>query len=377
VPAGATTGPVSVTTTDGSHTNASNFFLPASIASFAPTNTAPGTRVSIKGQNLIGATDVQFGGVSAAFNVTNNTSLGATVPTNVITGRITVTTPAGTATGTALFYGAPLISSFTPTHGLPGDSVTIKGVNFLGTSSIRFNGLSDPIISINNTQLVTTVPTGAQSGPITVVAPAGTNTTVQPFTLDYTSDLAVSITNSANPVMIGSNFVYSVGIVNKGPFPAPNISLTDMLPSSVELVSASITGAWNLATNGDFLVATTGTLGVGASATLALTVIPLAPGNITNTVFVTGGNPDPSPANNVASVVTTVEPLALVSVNLTGNKVKISWPVALSNYVLQSRLNLATGFTWTAVAATPVIAGDIKSVTESNNSPTKYYRLKQ
>src|SRR5207245_1401011 len=38
VPSGATTGPISVTTTNGSHTNASFFYLPPSITGFTPTN---------------------------------------------------------------------------------------------------------------------------------------------------------------------------------------------------------------------------------------------------------------------------------------------------------------------------------------------------
>src|SRR5262249_16618725 len=145
VPAGASTGPISVTTTDGSFTNANNFFLPATISSFAPTNTAPGTQVSIKGQNFIGATVVQFGGVSAAFDPTNTPSLGAKVPTNVVTGPITVIPPAGTASSAVLFYGAPVISGFSPTHGLPGNSVTIRGANFLGTTAVRFNALAATI----------------------------------------------------------------------------------------------------------------------------------------------------------------------------------------------------------------------------------------
>jgi uncharacterized repeat protein (TIGR01451 family) len=377
VPVGATTGPISVTTTDGSHTNLNNFFFPASISSFGPTNTPPGSRVSIKGQNFIGTTNVQFGGVSAAFNVTNNTSLGASVPPNVLTGPITVTTPAGTTNSAGLFYGAPAISSFTPTHGLPGDSVKISGVNFLGTTAVRFNGLAASITSINNTQLVATVPSGAQTGPITVMAPAGTNTSAQPFTLDYTSDLAVSITNSPNPVSVGSNLLYIISVVNNGLYPAPSVQLTNILPVSVELSSASMTGTWSLATNGNILTASTGNFGVKASATLALSVIPLSPGNITDTVSVTGGDPDPLPSNNIASVVTTVQPLALLSIGLASNQVKISWPVALTNYVLQSRSNLGSGFSWSGVTATPIIVGNLKSIIETNPSAAKYYRLKQ
>ncbi len=49
VPAGATTGPISVTTTDGSDTNSSNFYLPPTITRFTPTNSPPGSTVTITG----------------------------------------------------------------------------------------------------------------------------------------------------------------------------------------------------------------------------------------------------------------------------------------------------------------------------------------
>ena len=242
---------------------------------------------------------------------------------------------------------------------------------------MRLAGLGAAITSVNNTQIKVTVPSGAQTGPFTVVAPAGTNTSAQPFILDYTSDLAVTITNSANPVTVGSNLLYIVTVVNNGPYPAPNVQLTNTLPISVELTSADITGAWTLATNGNILTANIASFGVGASATLALSTIPSTPGNIIDSVSVIGASPDPVPANNVASVVTTVQPLPLLEVSLTGRLVKISWPAALSNFVLQSRASLASGVPWSPATLIPVVLGNIKSVTETNTGSSKYYRLKE
>src|SRR5262249_13699207 len=81
VPSGATTGLISVPTSDGSYTNTSLFYLPASISSFSPSNAPTGTRVTIQGQNFIGASAVSFNGtVAPDFAVTNSTTLGVTVP---------------------------------------------------------------------------------------------------------------------------------------------------------------------------------------------------------------------------------------------------------------------------------------------------------
>jgi hypothetical protein len=72
-----------------------------------------------------------------------------------------------------------------------------------------------------------------------------------------------------------------------------------------------------------------------------------------------------------------VQPLPLLAIGIAGNQVNISWPAALTNYVLQARGSLASGISWTGVTAAPIIVGNIKSVIETNTSPAKFYRLKQ
>jgi hypothetical protein len=73
------------------------------ITSFSPTSGPVGTTVTINGTNFTGATSVKFNGVTATFIVNSATKITATVPTGATTGRITVTTPGGTATSTSDF----------------------------------------------------------------------------------------------------------------------------------------------------------------------------------------------------------------------------------------------------------------------------------
>src|SRR5207253_1855455 len=100
VPAGATTGPLRVTTPDGTATSASSFTVvkPPTIASFSPASGPVGTVVTISGANFTGATSVTFNGVGATFAVTSATSIRATVPATANSGPVSVTTSAGTAT---------------------------------------------------------------------------------------------------------------------------------------------------------------------------------------------------------------------------------------------------------------------------------------
>jgi hypothetical protein len=377
VPAGATSGPVTLTTTDGSFTTTNLFYLPANIASFTPTNSAPGTPVRITGLNFTNASAVSFNGTAASFVVTNNTTIGTTVPAGFSTGPISVTTPAGTTNSTGLFYAAPSITSFLPTHGLPGTNVVITGANFLGATTVTFNGINASFTSpTNNTTLVAVVPNGAQTGPITVGAPAGTNTSGASFVLDYTSDIGVNVVDAPDPVFIGSNLTYTITVANSGPFNAPNVRLTNTLPASVTLKSA-VTTQGILSTNSNPITGALGNITNGTPVIVTLTVVPTALGTITDTVSIASDNPDPASGNNTFTAVSTVLPLPLLAIQRTNNdRLNISWPVALTNFGLQAKEVLGTNV-WSNVITAPVISGDQNIVTETNSGGNRFYRLKK
>jgi uncharacterized repeat protein (TIGR03803 family) len=108
VPAGATTGSVTVTTPGGKLTSNKIFRVIPAILSFSPTSGPVGTPVTITGTSFTGATKVTFGGVKAtSFSVDSDTQITATVPTGAKTGRIQVTTPGGTATSATDFTVTP------------------------------------------------------------------------------------------------------------------------------------------------------------------------------------------------------------------------------------------------------------------------------
>jgi uncharacterized repeat protein (TIGR03803 family) len=105
VPSTATTGFVTVTTSEGSLKSNKIFRVIPQITSFSPTSGPVGTRVTITGESFTGATSLTFGGVEAKFTVDSYTQITATVPTGVKTGKvdIDVTTPGGTATSSSPF----------------------------------------------------------------------------------------------------------------------------------------------------------------------------------------------------------------------------------------------------------------------------------
>jgi hypothetical protein len=180
VPAGATTGLISVSSPNGTGTSATSFTVTPRITGFTPLSGIVGSTVTINGSNFAGATSVTFNGVSATINSLSATSITATVPATATTGPIAVFTPNGTAVSSANFtvQQPPQIVSFTPGFGAPGDSVIITGSGFTGVTAVAFNGTAAGFTLNSDTQITATVPAGATTGSITVTTPAGTGSSM-------------------------------------------------------------------------------------------------------------------------------------------------------------------------------------------------------
>jgi hypothetical protein len=196
VPTGATKGKIAVTNPDGTGTSVDDFTVSSScapdITGFSPMSGPMGTSVTINGTRFVNTTAVKFNGTNASSFSWNpsGTQLTTTVPSGATTGKISVTTPAGTATSSNNFTvtgaGAlPTITSFSPTSGPIGTSVTINGTNFTGASQVKFNQTAAASFSVNSagTRITTKVPSGATTGKISVTTPAGTATSSNSFTV--------------------------------------------------------------------------------------------------------------------------------------------------------------------------------------------------
>lgn len=375
VPAGALTGPVTISTTNGTATSPQIFYAPPIITTFTPKNGGPDTIVEIRGTNFTGATAVSINGSPAFFTVSNNFILHATVPAGVITGPISVTTPAGVAESGESFSGLPLVYDFSPIHGLPGTRVTIQGTNFAGASQVLFGGMPGlGLVATNNGLLGVTVPSNAKSGPLTVVAAGGTNSTALGFTVDYSSDLEVRTTAPLS-VRLGNTFTYQIVITNKGPFDAPNVTLSDTIPAAVTFKFGSITQG-TLNTGGNPITASLGTLSASNTATVTLTVEPQVITSLTNFATVTLGHTDPVTTNNTSVAVTEIFLPAELSAEPTAEGFQISWSAALAGYQLQYKSSLGSGG-WSNVAAPKTIVGDRWTVTDPMEPGNRFYRLKK
>lgn len=376
VPAEATSGPVSVTTTSGTGQSTKLFLAPPRLSEFSPTNGLAGARVLIQGTNFIELTSVEFNGVPSSFTNLSPHQISAAVPANATTGPIRVATPAGAAISTNVFAVLPQIDRFTPLAGPAGTTVCLLGSGLAGASSVLFAGVPASFQVVSPNEIQATVPVRAGTGPITVSTPWGTSMTAGVFTAVRSADLQLTMTGPASPLPLGGNLTYLTTITNLGPSEATGIVLTNLLPAPAHFVSATVTqGAFTR--QGSTLIYNTGNLRLGAAAALTVVVTPTRTGTFTNQIAAAGAEFDPDLANNVRLAATAVipGPTTLAIERLSDGRLSVSWPAAATNYFLQAREQFAPASSWQRLTNSPAIVGDRKILFLPRASESRFFRL--
>jgi hypothetical protein len=148
---------------------------------------AGGTEVTILGNDLEGATSVQFGANAAtAVTVFSHHIITAKSPAGSGTVDVTVTTPLGTSAVNRkdeFTYNTktiPVVTHVTPQRGSPGGgtAVTIRGSNLTGATAVDFGGNAATGVIVITSHLVTaTSPAGSGTVDVTVTTPLGTSAT--------------------------------------------------------------------------------------------------------------------------------------------------------------------------------------------------------
>ncbi len=164
-----------------------------SVLGFTPSGGLAGsTFVSIVGTGFSvvpSSNIVSFNGASATVSAATPTKLSVQVPAGATTGLISVMSPNGSAASVVPFLVAaaasfPTVSSFSPTSGVIGTSVTVTGSGFgaaPSANSVTLNTRPVSLTSASTTSLTFTVPEGATSGWIDVSTVVGTASTNSSF----------------------------------------------------------------------------------------------------------------------------------------------------------------------------------------------------
>lgn len=195
------------------------FYFRPIVTSFSPTTSNNGDTVTISGKHFVGIDLVQFGDVPAAsFNLLNDSTIKAVVGSGA-TGRVSVSNNAigiwGALDGYTFVPILPTITSFTPTSGKTGDTITIIGTNLNTSTGLSFGSHNATSFwAVSPTILRGIVGTGA-SGNVMVNNNLGSNilagfTYIQPPTI---TNFSPATGDSGTIVTItGNNFIGATAV---------------------------------------------------------------------------------------------------------------------------------------------------------------------
>ena len=258
-------------------------------------------------------------------------------------------------------YGPSTATNIVVTDALPAGMAYVTNYPSLGNGSNSASVFTWSIRSLTNGAFATNtlILQATNLGTVLNAATVTTDTadlnpdddtaSVAVTVVSPTADLAISLVDSPDPLLLGSDLTYTITVSNLGPATATGVVVVDTLPPSVNFISASPTNSYVFA-NGVVTFTNLGNLDSGKQISVTITNQPTTAGTITDTASCRSGVIDPFKANNSASVKTIVQTTLLpvsLTVSRAGTNVALAWPTGVGNYNLVSTTNLSSSVSWT------------------------------
>ena len=212
----------------------------------------------------------------------------------------------GPATATGVFVtntlpitaGFPVVSVSQGSYHFDGNKV----VHVVGTLTNAGRATATITITPNTTGTLVATAFGkaTQADPFTANNAATATTTVGP-----SANLALTLTDSPDPAVVNSNWIYTITVTNIGPSTASGVVVNQTFPASLIIVSATSASA-TITTNSGTVSANVNNLLAGSGAVIFVTVKSSASGNFASTATATAAQADVNSANNSATVSTFV-----------------------------------------------------------------------
>ncbi len=193
------------------------------------------------------------------------------------------------------------------------------------------------------------------------------NSATDTDTVARSANLSITKTDSADPVVPGQAFTYTLTVANSGPSDAATLTVSDTVPAQFTVTNVtSPAGSCGFA--GQVVTCTRPTLLNAATwmITVSVTTAAAAPGGtFTNTAIVSAATADPVPANNSASQPTTISVSADLAVTKSDGVASVVAGTS-TNYTITLTNNGPSAVASGAVVSDPIPAGTVGSETEPN-----------
>jgi hypothetical protein len=303
VPKGAVTGRILVFAASGFAASSQDFIVEEPVPRIVSLTRegAVGTDVVLQFDLGIQVGRVDFNGAQASFSALSSTLILARVPAGASSGLITVSYDSGSVHTDAAFTviegpspASPTISGFSPSSGAEGRTVLISGNNLdEGVLVVQFGGVSASFVQRPG-GILATVPKGAQSGTITVIASQGVGRSTSPFLVQSVPEISrfepISGTKGTPVEIFGVGLIEATAVLFDGaPAQFTVNPVTDSLVALVPFDAHSgpitvITPTGKAVSGGDFIFVGSATItsftasgSAGAEIVLALTgVLPVS-----------------------------------------------------------------------------------------------------
>jgi hypothetical protein len=322
VPPDATSGPIALTTPEGSSSSSNNFVVVshARVTGFTPDHGPPGTVVELLGSNLDQVVSAFIGLGPLAFPMTRLGGTTFMVPTNALSGPVTISTAYIQQTTT--------------------NSFIVNRPYEIGLSGTCF------VTNVVAPTVLTYTVTVANSGP------------------EATTNLMLT-----NGLFRADNFIADSGVTTSNPgwfsgFGDSGIKVLGAMASQGQFSVTNETVRWEI-----------GDLAGFATATLQISLQANRSGVIYQLGGVHSDQPDPDPRNNqLVSTTLVVASAQLVIRKLDDSSIEVMWPNVMNNLVLQSRLQFPGG-EWSPVSGITYDAQGWTRMPQSIGPAARFYRL--
>ncbi len=180
----------------------------------------------------------------------------------------------------------PGITSFSPGSGLPNTSVVITGIGLSTATSVTFNGVSATFTADSPSQITTTVPAGATTGPITVVGPLGTASSLTPFTVfDFSPMIGAPGTSI---LLTGSGFTGATAVSFNGTSASYTVNSDTQITTVVPI--GATPGPISVTTPGGAITSSTSFTALSGDGTPTIGSFTPSSGAVGSSVTMTGTN---------------------------------------------------------------------------------------